>query len=121
MSDKLQTATSSLSNSPAAYAGAFASILTALIRMFVPTEYVENSLTISAAISPLLGVWVFERLNKRKRSDAQIAYEIHIKERMKFLEEQIASKGYTKEQKDKFYEEKMRLTLEYTQINKTVQ
>lgn len=120
MSDKQPTEQSSFSNNPATYAGAFAAILAALIRMFVPAEYIENSLTISAAISPILGVWIFSFLNKKRQSVAQIAVKEKMKDRMDLLDLQINNEQYSKEQKEKFLEEKQKLVLEYIQLDKTV-
>lgn len=120
MGNKPQSESSSFGNSPATYAGVFAAISAALIRMLVPQEYIENSLTISAAISPPLGVFLFGYLRKKKRSDAQTAIESHIKGRMDFLDKQLADENYTPEQKSKFLQEKERLVLEYTQLDRTV-
>lgn len=120
MSDKQPTEQSSFSNNPATYAGAFAGILAALIRMFVPAEYIENALTISAAISPILGVWLFGFLNKKRQSAAQIAVKKKVEDRMELLDLQINNKQYSKEQKEKFLEEKQKLVLEYIQLDKTV-
>ncbi|OIQ13054.1 hypothetical protein UR07_12160, partial [Pasteurella multocida subsp. multocida] len=80
-----------------------------------------NLLTISAALSPIFGVWIFGLLAKMKLSDAQIAMEEKIKRRMDFLDQQIASDSYSQEQKDKFSEEKAKLVLEYVNLYKTVE
>lgn len=121
MSDKIPSPQSSLRNSPAGYAGALAAIFTALIRMFVPTEYVENALTIVAALSPILGVWLFDYLLKKKRSDAQVAIEAKITKRLEFLDQQLTNTHFSTEQKETFLKEKERLILEFTQLDKTVQ
>lgn len=120
MSDKTPSTQSSFGNSPAGYAGALAAISTALIRMFVPAEYVENSLTIVAALSPIVGVWLFSYLLEKKRSDAQLTMEAHITKRLAFLDQQLANEHFSTEQKETFLKEKERLILEYTQLNRSV-
>ncbi|HHT7784090.1 hypothetical protein [Pasteurella multocida] len=121
MSNKDPSSKSSFVNSPAAYAGALAAVSAALIRMFSSPQYTENLLTISAALSPILGVWIFSFFAKMKLSDAQITMEEKIKERMDFLDRQIADDRYSQEQKDKFSEEKTKLVLEYVNLYKTVE
>ncbi|PNW19690.1 hypothetical protein [Pasteurella multocida] len=121
MSNKELSNKSSFVNGPAAYAGALAAVSAALIRMFSSPQYTENLLTISAALSPIFGVWIFGLLAKMKLSDAQIAMEEKIKRRMDFLDQQIASDSYSQEQKDKFSEEKAKLVLEYVNLYKTVE
>lgn len=93
MSDKQPTEQSSFSNNPATYAGAFAAIL---------------------------GVWIFSFLNKKRQSAAQIAVKEKMKDRMDLLDLQINNEQYSKEQKEKFLEEKQKLVLEYIQLDKTV-
>ncbi|KEZ17241.1 hypothetical protein HS327_01978 [Glaesserella parasuis] len=115
------TEKNSFGNSPTTYAGVFATILAALIRMLCPDSYVQDALTISSAISPALGVWVFGILNKKKKTDAQIAFTNDIKERMKFLDSQINDNCYSEKQKKEFIEEKAKLAKELVNYNRTVE
>lgn len=98
---------SSFGNNPVAYTGALSTILASLIRMFCPTEYIENVLTISSAASPIIGLWIFSLLNDKKRSDSQKSFENRIKTRMDFLDKQLDDNSYTDEQKKIFVMRKL--------------
>ncbi|MDP8162823.1 hypothetical protein QJU89_05895 [Pasteurella skyensis] len=114
MDDKKQ---SSSVHSPTTYAGAFAAISTALVRMFVPAPYLENTLSITAALSPIIGMGIFQYLNSRKKTNEQIAFEERIDKEMAFLDTQINDPTYTEEQRKEFTEQKFALAKERITYN----